>query len=373
VPAASKTRPTIGAVVQARLGSSRFPQKVLQELAGKPLLVHVLDRLKRCRTLDRIVVATTTDPADRALLDLAAAEGVDAFAGSEEDVLARFLGAAAQFDLDILVRICSDSPLIDWTMIDEMVDSLIEHRADYVICDERVEHACEGYEAATLAALKKITKLSDDTSDHEHVTIYIRQHPDRFSVLYHKVPELLQGPYRMSVDVAADLEFMRRIYDELYQPGEPIDVRDAVRWLRDHPEVMAINAEVKQKPVAAQTRNVLLLLGEDALAGRKRYRVDEIARHLAEHYNCVLTVAAAAPEEKLAPFAKLGYRVQTLPGGKNLSGEMLAAVETSRAALVLFDGELVGPLVLKKLQSKKITCLALDMPYRKIYKEVVRI
>ncbi|HPM76124.1 MAG TPA: glycosyltransferase family protein [bacterium] len=368
-----KKAPVVGAIIQARLGSSRLPGKVLLPLAGRPLLGHVIERLRRCRRLNKIIVATSTAPDDARLLEFAAAAGVDSFAGSENDVLQRFLDAAAAFKLDLVVRICSDSALIDWELIDKMIDAVIDQRADYAICDERVHHACEGYEVATVAALKKVARLTHEKSDHEHVTIYIRRHTKQFAVLYQPVPPLLRGEYRLSVDVAADLEFMERIYDELYRPGEPIDVRDAMRWLKRHPEVLAINAHVKQKPTtAAVTRHVLLLAAADSFAGRPGARLTELARNLAEHYHCVLTIAVPGGEP-IAHLADRGYRFANLSKtGRPTKNEILAAVEKSSARVVLFDGRVLSPLALRTLKARDLALLPFEARPMTIYKEVLR-
>ncbi|HPQ71659.1 MAG TPA: glycosyltransferase family protein [bacterium] len=368
----AKKVPVVGAIIQARLGSSRLPGKVLLPLAGKPLLSHVIERLRRCKRLDKIIVATSTAPADAKLLEFAAAEGVDSFAGSENDVLQRFLDAAAASKLDLVVRICSDSALIDWELIDKMIDAVIDQRADYAICDERVHHACEGYEVATVAALQKVARITREKSDHEHVTIYIRRHTKQFAVLYQPVPALLRGEYRLSVDVAADLEFMERIYDELYKPGEPINVRDAMRWLKRHPEVLAINAHVKQKPTAAVTRHVLLLAAADSFTGRAGARLEELARNLAEHYHCVLTIAVPGGES-VPHLAERGYRFVNLSKtARPTKNEILTAVEQTPARVVLFDGRVLSPLALRTLKARDLSLLPFEARPMQIYKEVLR-
>lgn len=329
-------RPIVGAVIQARLGSSRLPGKVLLPLAGKPLLGHVIQRLRQCRNLDRIVVATSTAPEDRRLLAFAAAEGVDGFAGSEDDVLARFLGAAARFKLDVVVRICSDSALIDWVYIDRMIDRVIKRGADYSICDETIPHACEGFEVVTTAALREVAATTHERAAHEHVTLFVRRHLDRFRVLYHPVAPSLRGQWRTSIDVAADLEFMRRLYDALYQPGRPIDLRRAIRWLRAHPEIQAVNRHVRQKDPDAETRRVLVLVGAEALDGRLPAAQ---LRRLAERHHVVPTVAGPVDAERLAPLAALGYRTVSVSGARGgwTKKAVLAAVATSQAQLVLVD------------------------------------
>ena len=350
---AKSSRPIVGAIIQARLGSSRLPRKVMAPIAGQPLLAHVIERLRRCRRLDRIVIATSTAPDDCELLAFAEAHGVDAFAGSEEDVLERFRGAAAVFGLDIIVRICSDSPLIDWVFIDRMVEDLIARQADYTICDESIRHACEGFEAVTTAALDRVAATTSARSDHEHVTMYIRKHAADFQVIYQPVPDELRGEFRMSVDVAADLELMRELYGALYRPGEPVDLREAVRWLRAHPAVLALNAHVRQKPAEAVTRHVVLALGAayppNALA---------LARRLAESHHCVITIISPWPASEMREFVARGYRLFSPDQTLNL-----------QPRLVLFDDQATAA---SWLPCTGVRCLPLSAAWEDIVAMVER-
>jgi len=371
--AVRKNQPVVGAIIQARLGSSRFPGKVLQPLAGRPLLGHVIERLRQCRKLDRIILATSTAPADQALLKFAREQGIEGFAGSENDVLNRFLGAADQFHLDVVVRICSDSPMIDWKTIDRMIKKVIKNNADYSICDESLRHACDGFEVVTTPALRRVAQISDRPSDHEHVTIYIRQHPRKFAVIYEPVPKLLQGEYRMSVDVAADLELMRRIYDALYRPGRPVDLREAVRYLKGHPEVRSLNAHVRQKPPEAFTRRVILFLKPASLTGEPGRRLGNLTRHLAENLHCVVTLAAPVPPADLAEFSARGFRIAPLPWPKGpLEAEMRQALQTSQAEVVIHDEGALSYKFLVELRRRKLTCLPLETPPEKIDRAVAK-
>jgi len=353
--------PVVGAVIQARVGSSRLPRKIFRPLAGKPLIAHVVERLRQCRKLDRIVLATSKSPDDRELLRFAAAEGIDAYAGSEDDVLARFLGAARKFKLEVIVRICSDSPLIDWVTIDRMIERVIARRADYAIYDERIPNACEGIEVVTTAALRRVARITDHPTDHEHVTIYIRQHPDRFKFLYQPIPPALHGRYRMSVDVYADYEFMSAIYRALYRPGKPIDLRRAVRWLKKHQEVMNFNARIRQKPVNAVERRALVLAGEDALSGRQGERLALITRRLAERLHVVITLASPAPAEYMERFADYGFRIVVLPAAnRGISRAVLRrTIEESAAQLILYDSTLCPDEWMRALQTDGRVCLSL--------------
>src|SRR5471032_937748 len=126
----------IVAVIQARMGSTRLPGKVLKPVAGKPLLWHIVHRLKACRLIEDIAIATTTNPLDEAIVEFGAAEGVSVVRGPEDDVLARFAMAAEALDADVIVRVSSDAPFIDAGFVDHLIATLIEQDGDYVLMEE---------------------------------------------------------------------------------------------------------------------------------------------------------------------------------------------------------------------------------------------
>src|SRR6266404_7509177 len=135
------------AVIQARMGSARLPGKVLKPVAGQPLLWHVVHRLKACRLLEDIAVATSTNPADKAIVEWCNAQGVTVVRGPEDDVLARFARAAEKLDADIIVRASSDTPFLDAGFVDHLVATLIEQDGDYVLLEDGSECAHEGVDA----------------------------------------------------------------------------------------------------------------------------------------------------------------------------------------------------------------------------------
>jgi len=130
----SKKRRTV-AVIQARMGSTRLPGKVLKPIAGRPLLWHIVHRLKACRRIDAIAIATTTNPLDQAIVEFGKANDVPVVRGPEDDVLARFAQAAELLDADIIVRVSSDAPFLDAGFIDHLIASLIEQGGDYVLME----------------------------------------------------------------------------------------------------------------------------------------------------------------------------------------------------------------------------------------------
>ena len=144
------------AVIQARMGSTRLPGKVLKPIAGKPLLWHIVHRLKACRLLEDIAVATSVNPADEAIVEWCNQEGIMVVRGPEDDVLQRYARAAEKLDADIIVRVSSDAPFIDAGFVDHLVATLIEQDGDYVLMEEGSECAHVGVDPFSRRALDRL-------------------------------------------------------------------------------------------------------------------------------------------------------------------------------------------------------------------------
>lgn len=235
-------------IMQTRMGSTRLPGKVMKELAGHPVVWHDLERLQAAKRVDRIVVATTTNPEDDVLERFCRAGGVDCFRGSGEDVLARYHGAAERFGGDVLVRVTSDCPLIDPAIVDLVIDGLGQH--DYVtnVFDRNFPRGMDA-EVFTRASLDRAFREATKTFDREHVTPYIREQTKLFQTANVTMPAAYHFPqFRLTLDTPEDYRLFQAIYGEFYQPGALIDVPTVLRWLVDHPEIAALNGDVKQKP-----------------------------------------------------------------------------------------------------------------------------
>src|SRR6185436_6547922 len=171
------------ALVQARMGSTRLPGKVLKPIAGQPLLWHILHRLKACRLLEEIAVATSTNSADDAIVDWCNAQGVTVVRGPENDVLARTARAAEKLDADIIVQASSDVPFIDAGLVDHLVATLIEQDGDYVVMGD--ETGQEGVEAFSRRALDRLMMdAAHDPAARAQVTGYFRLHPEFVRVVH---------------------------------------------------------------------------------------------------------------------------------------------------------------------------------------------
>jgi spore coat polysaccharide biosynthesis protein SpsF len=237
-------------VVQARTSSTRLPGKVLLDLCGRPMLAQQLRRLRALQRADEIVLATTTNDGDDALVRLAQAEGVRWFRGSEHDVLGRYLGAAREARADVVVRVTSDCPLLDPWETDRVIAALLDPA---VPCDyaanivERTLPRGLDTEALFRDVLERVGRLGVSAAAREHVTWFlVRERPDLF-VLRSVTAPRDDSDLRWTVDTPEDLELCRRLYEALGLGDRVAPYAEVVAWLRAHPEVARLNAQVAQK------------------------------------------------------------------------------------------------------------------------------
>jgi spore coat polysaccharide biosynthesis protein SpsF len=237
------------AIVQARMGSTRLPGKVLVDLAGEPMLVRVLNRTKRAKTLNSVVVATTTQPADDVIVRLCKERGWPFFRGSEEDVLDRYYRAALAFKADGIVRVTSDCPLIEPKIIDKVVSEFLSHRPEVEYVSNIVEQTYPlglAVEVMSFDVLEKAWREDKNSAWREHVTEYILRHPEKFHIC--NVRNDADYSYmRWTVDTIEDLTFVRKIYDHFR--NDTFTWREVLHLLKIHPEWLEINRHVQQKVV----------------------------------------------------------------------------------------------------------------------------
>jgi spore coat polysaccharide biosynthesis protein SpsF len=229
------------AIIQARMGSKRLPGKTTTLVAGKPLLVHIIERIKASKTIDRIVLATTDSPEDDVLEKLASENAISCYRGSTNDVLDRFYQAADTFGADIIVRITADDPFKDPDLLDFCVCYLLEHpHLDYVSNTLKPTYP-EGLdiEVFRFGALKKAWKSASLPSEREHVTPFIWKNPELFSCANIESPEDLSG-YRWTIDYEDDLHFTREIYEKLKDKGI-FHMQDILDLLKKYPYLTKLN------------------------------------------------------------------------------------------------------------------------------------
>ena len=206
-------KPRTVAIIQARMGSSRLFGKVMMNIAGRPLLAYLVERISRSRTLDTILVATTTNQRDNIIIEECERRGIPNFRGSESDVLGRYLSAARASRADIIVRVTADNPFTDPDSIDRVVDTIVRDEADYAI--ETGLPVGITAEALTWKALTRINSLASTVPHREHVTLYAKENPDAFRAAFLKPPAECERPdLSFTVDKLEEYLYAREIAEQ---------------------------------------------------------------------------------------------------------------------------------------------------------------
>lgn len=239
----------IVAIIEARMTSTRLPGKHLLPAAGKPMISHLVDRLKRVPSLNEIVMATTTNATDDPLVELSSKSGINYFRGNEEDVMGRVLGAAEFIKADIIVGITGDCPLIDPDIVEQAIRVFLHNKCDYLNNGETPSYP-EGMNTQVyrIETLRKAFALTNDPLDHEHVTLYIRNHPEMFFPICLVAPPSLHWPeLQITLDERPDYEFLKLLI-EYFAPVNPyFTCEDIIRLVRKNPQWLDINCNVRRK------------------------------------------------------------------------------------------------------------------------------
>lgn len=237
-----------GVIIQARTGSTRLPNKILLDFAnGKRIIDILLQNLKKALPDVPVIVATTTNERDEIFAEIAKQNDVFCFRGDEQNVLDRFIQAAEQYKLDVVIRVCSDNPLLDAESIGNLIDAYKKQPADYVsfaFPDQLPvikSHLGLFPELTTLEALKRVNSLTDEKLYHEHVTNYMYAHPEHFGISLLNLPLFLQKrkDIRFTVDTQQDFETMQQLF-HLYHDELNGSMEALVKWVDEHPQVYEI-------------------------------------------------------------------------------------------------------------------------------------
>jgi spore coat polysaccharide biosynthesis protein SpsF len=241
----------VTAVVQARMGSTRLPGKVLRRLGTITVLAHVIGRLRRAATLDQIVVATTTSPSDQAVVREALRLGVPATRGAEEDVLSRFVQAFDERGGEVGVRVTSDCPLIDPALVDEAVRKFLGATPPLDYLSNTVERSYpRGYdvEVFRVDALRRAHRDASDRPDREHVTRYLYMHPGTFRIgAMRRGDPNRTASWRLTLDTPEDWAVLEQLVRALAANGAGPDLGAVEAYLMAHPQLLARNAHLAQK------------------------------------------------------------------------------------------------------------------------------
>jgi spore coat polysaccharide biosynthesis protein SpsF len=247
------------AIVQARMGSSRYPGKVLKHLAGEPVLWHVVHRLRQSDRIGAIVVATSTELDDDAIESFCHERDISVIRGPEQNVLGRFRIAVEEFQPDVIVRVTGDAPLVDGGLIDRMVTRIEETGAGRCTVNPDLTSVHEGFSVLTRGAFERLVREAGrDPVAQEHVTGYFQKDQSFVTTAFVDIPEREQFEAPISVDTPDDLRFLTEVYRELDEPAGELDVGDVVDLLRRQPDLIDINKDVDRKGLRTESPTILI-------------------------------------------------------------------------------------------------------------------
>jgi len=237
------TKMRVVAIIQARMGSTRLPGKVIKDIGGETMLARVVWRARRAKLLDEVVVATTNKSVDAPIISECTKLGVPVFRGDEQDVLDRYYRSAQANRAEAVVRITSDCPLIDPEIIDDVVHAFLKAKPDYA--SNTLYPRGLDIEIMTMASLERAWHESNKSYHRVHVTPYIYQNPDLFRLLSIKADGDYSG-HRWTVDTREDLNFVRSVYDR-FDNQDTFGWHDVLKVLAEEPELVELNRHIRQK------------------------------------------------------------------------------------------------------------------------------
>src|SRR5215469_15795806 len=320
------------------MGSTRLPGKVLKPVAGKPLLWHIVHRLKACRLLEDIAVATSVNPADEAIVEWCNQEGVIVVRGPEDDVLARYARAAEKLDADIIVRVSSDAPFIDAGFVDHLVATLIEQDGDYVLLEDGAETAHVGVDPFSRRALDRLMMdAAHDPAAKEHVTGYFKLNPGFVKLVRAApYPALARKGGRLTIDTPDDLAFIEALHARSAARAGEASLADLLLILEREPELNRINAHVTQKLIGQASPSGGLALIRCDGGGPFGYghvkRMVALARALRDREGIGSVFAVNGSEDACEPIRRAGFAA-TLLNGESLEN----MVQTHAPDMLLCD------------------------------------
>ena len=235
----------LGIIIQARTGSTRMPEKVIQPFFGQQTILDLL--LEKAKKLGRpLVLATTVNPLDDRLCKLAESHGVAVFRGSENDVLDRFIQAAHQFDFSKIIRVCADNPFLDLEGLQALAKAFEPSDTDYLgfqLAGDKpsiLTHFGFWAEAVRRDALEKAAGLTSEKLYHEHVTNFIYTNPTLFNVQFIEADPVVfsRTDIRMTLDTAEDFDLQKKIYATIIKENPNFGIREIVEWLDQHPSLL---------------------------------------------------------------------------------------------------------------------------------------
>jgi spore coat polysaccharide biosynthesis protein SpsF len=245
-------RPRVVATIESRMGSTRLPKKTLMPILGEPLIWRVVERVRAARSVDEVVIATTTSPKDDVLESFCSERGIACYRGSEDDVLGRVVEAAKLHGAEVVVQLGADCPLYDPAQIDELVGIFLKGGYHYVANDMKLTYP-EGIDAHVIdmASLVEAAAKATRPQQREDTPRYLWDHPERFKIFNREAPKELTRPdIRVTVDYPEDFTVVEKVYAALYPKNPRFSTKDVIALFDRQPELLKINAHCEQRSAA---------------------------------------------------------------------------------------------------------------------------
>jgi len=239
------------AIIEARMTSTRLPGKHFLLANKKPMLGHLIDRIKQVTSIDEIVIATTTNDTDDVLCKFSEDMGVSIYRGSEADVMLRVLEAGMEFGADVICEVTGDCPIIDPELIEQVIQTFhknVKFNVAYVNNGQSGIPDGMSAQVFDLLALKKSESMTKDTLDREHVTLHIKRNPEIFPPIYMVAPLSLQwAGLGLTMDERSDYELLKNIIEYFGDSNPYFSCGEVISLLREKPEWVEINEHVSRK------------------------------------------------------------------------------------------------------------------------------
>lgn len=255
----------IAAIIQARMGSTRLPGKIMLPILDKPVLKHLIERVQKSSSLDEIIIATSDNKNDDIIEKFCQKYEIKCFRGSEDDVLLRYFEAAKKFSVDTIVRLTSDTPLLDPKIIDKVILKYNQKQYDFVSNFFPLPRTYpDGYnvEVFSMNILKQVNQEAKKPSDREHVTTFITMQSNKFKK-YRVDSEKDLSKYRLNLDYKEDFELIKSVIEGL---DGKTNLEDIINWLDKHPQILKLNSQIKPY------QNLLKSFEEDKKLGFESYK-----------------------------------------------------------------------------------------------------
>jgi spore coat polysaccharide biosynthesis protein SpsF len=243
----------VSAIIQARMGSSRLPGKVMKKVNGKPLLEYQIERVLRSKHIDHVIVATTTEEIDNSIESFCDTMEIDCVRGSEKDVLGRYYKALKKYPSDLIIRLTSDCPLLDPEVVDLVITTYLNNREDVDYVSNTIQRSYPrgmDVEILSSALLHEINTLATKDYEREHVTPYIYQN-EMYKIIQ-VVSEKDNSWHRWTVDTTEDFLLIQEIISSLYTENPEFTIADILNLFDERPELVLINQHIEQKKLATE-------------------------------------------------------------------------------------------------------------------------